>query len=185
MDKAQDVLKLFCHASRAKINCHKSVAIWASKKEKTWNWGRDDDLRWVPEGEGTQYLGIQVGFHLPFEVNFDKMMLALKGKLINWSHNKLSLASRILVANQVLLALMWYLATCWNPNPRICYQVSGVVKKFIWGDKDVTKSSGTRWHSQPPKVAWASSTPSHSPKPYWLNSWSEALLPTASLGRSW
>jgi len=48
---------------------------------------------------GTRYLGIQVGFHLPFEANFDKMMLAFKSKLITWSHNKLSLAGRILVAN--------------------------------------------------------------------------------------
>jgi hypothetical protein len=28
-------------------------------------------------------LGIQVGFHLPPETNFDKMLIALKGKLIN------------------------------------------------------------------------------------------------------
>lgn len=30
MDKAQCVLKLFCQASGAKINWHKSAAIWAS-----------------------------------------------------------------------------------------------------------------------------------------------------------
>lgn len=120
MDKAQDVFKLFCQASGAKINWHKSTAIWASKKEKTWNSGEDVGLRWVPEGEGTRYLGIQVGFHLPSKANFDKMMLALKGKLVNWSHNNLSLAGRILVANQVLLTSMWYLAACWNPNPRMC-----------------------------------------------------------------
>ncbi len=74
----------------------------------------------MPEGKGTCYLGIQVGFHLPPEANFDKMMFALKSKLITWCHNKLSLARRILVANQVLLALTWYLAACWNPNPRMC-----------------------------------------------------------------
>jgi len=71
--------------SGAKINWHKSIAIWASKKEKTWNWGEDVGLRWVPEGEGTCYLGIQVSFHLLSEANFDKMMFALKGKLINWN----------------------------------------------------------------------------------------------------
>ncbi len=62
-------------------------------------WGEEVGLRWLPEGMGTRYLGIQVGFHLPFEANFDKMMLAFKSKLITWSHNKLSLAGRILVAN--------------------------------------------------------------------------------------
>ncbi len=49
-------------------------------------------------------------FHLPPEANFDKMLSALKGKLINWNTCRLSLAGRILVANQVLLASMWYLA---------------------------------------------------------------------------
>ncbi len=52
MDKAQNVLKLFCQTSRAKINWHKSAAIWASKKERTWTWGEEVGLRWVPKGKG-------------------------------------------------------------------------------------------------------------------------------------
>ncbi len=116
MDKAQRVLKLFCQASGAKVNWHKTAAIWVNKAERTWTWGEEVGLCWLPEGTCTRYLGIQVGFHLPFEANYDKMMLALKSKLITWSHNKLSLAGRILVANQVLLASTWYLAACWNPN---------------------------------------------------------------------
>jgi hypothetical protein len=40
-----------------------------------------------------------VGFHLPREANFDRLMIALKSKLIAWSHNLLSLAGRILVDN--------------------------------------------------------------------------------------
>ncbi len=145
MDKTQDVLKLFCQESGAKINWHKSATIWASKKEKTWNWGEDVGLKWVPEGEGTRYLGIQVGFHLPSDGNFDKMMFAFKGKLINWSQNNLSLAGKKLVANQVLLASMWYLAACWNPNPRMCYQVQGFVKNFIWGGKDAPARAKVKW----------------------------------------
>jgi hypothetical protein len=145
MDKAQGVLKLFCHASEAKINWHKSAAIWASKKEKTWDLGRAKGLRWIPDGEGTRYLGIHIGFHLPYEVNFDKMMLALKGKLINWSHNQLSLAGRTLVANQVLLASIWYLAACWNPSPRMCCQVRGIIKNFIWGAKDAPVRAKVKW----------------------------------------
>jgi hypothetical protein len=104
LDRAQGVLRTFCRASGAKINWPKTAAIWASQRERTWSWGEEEGLKWIPRGEGTRYLGIQVGFHLPTEANFDKMMLSLKGKLISWSHNTLSLAGRILVANQVLLA---------------------------------------------------------------------------------
>jgi len=102
-------------------------------------------LQWIPEGNGVRYLGIQVEFRLPTEANFDKMMLALKGKLINWSTCNLSLAGRILVANQVLLASMWYLAACWNPNPRMCRQVWGVVRNFIWGGKATKARAKVKW----------------------------------------
>jgi hypothetical protein len=56
MDKAQNVLKIFCKASGAKINLNKSIAIWASRRERTWNWGQDEGLKWVPEGEGVRNL---------------------------------------------------------------------------------------------------------------------------------
>jgi hypothetical protein len=99
MERTQKVLNIFCKASGAKVNWNKSAAIWASKRTKTWEWGQEVRLQWVPEGKGVRYLGIQVGFHLPLEANFDKMFSALKGKLINWNTCHLSLAGRILVAN--------------------------------------------------------------------------------------
>ncbi len=71
--------------------------------------------------------------------------MALKSKLINWSHNRLSLARRILVANQVLLASMWYIATCWNPNPRMTTQIRGVIRNFIWGGKDAPARAKVKW----------------------------------------
>jgi hypothetical protein len=99
LDRAQKVFTTFNAASGVKVNWHKSAGIWASKKERTWQWGTEVGLKWLPEGEGTRYLGVLVGSHLPPEANFDKMMLALKSKLIAWSHNLLSLAGKILVAN--------------------------------------------------------------------------------------
>jgi hypothetical protein len=72
-------------------------------------------------------------------------MLALKSKLITWSHNLLSLAGRILVANQVLLAFMWYLAACWNPNPRMTTQIRRVIRNFIWGGKDAPARAKVKW----------------------------------------
>jgi hypothetical protein len=92
-----------------------------------------------------RYLGIQVGFHLPTEANFDTMMLSLKGKLISWSHSLLSLVGRILVANQVLFASLWYLAPCWNPNPRMCCQVREVIRNFIWGGKGAPACAKVKW----------------------------------------
>ncbi len=57
----------------------------------------------------------------------------------------LSLAGRILVAKQVLLASLWYLAACWNPNPRMCCQVRGLIRNFIWGVKDAPTCAKVKW----------------------------------------
>jgi hypothetical protein len=82
LDRAQGVLEVFCKASGARINWNKSCAIWASRIERIWDWGQEVGLKWVPRGEGVRYLGVQVRFHLPIEANFNKMLSALKGKLI-------------------------------------------------------------------------------------------------------
>ncbi len=34
LDRAQEVLKIFCRTSGAKVNLKKSAAIWASQREK-------------------------------------------------------------------------------------------------------------------------------------------------------
>jgi hypothetical protein len=145
MDRAQEVLKTFCRASGAKINWSKSAAIWASQRDKSWEWGEAEGLQWIPKGRGTKYLGIQVGFHLPPEANFAALMLTFKGKLINWSTNKLFLAGRILVSNQVLLASIWYLAACWNLDPKMCDQIRGLIRNFIWGGKEAPVHAKVRW----------------------------------------
>ncbi len=88
-----------------------------------------------------------VGFHLPIEANFDRLMGALKSKLIAWSHNHLSLAGRILVANQVLLASMWYLVACWNPNLQMSSQIRGVIRNFIWDGKDAPARAKVKWET--------------------------------------
>jgi len=88
---------------------------------------------WIPEGQGVWYLSIQIGFQLPTKANFQKLMFTLKGKMITLGKCNLSFAGRILVAKQVLLSSMWYLAACWNPNPRMCNQIKRVVQNFIWG----------------------------------------------------
>ncbi len=147
LSKARAVLDLFCFASGAKINWGKSAAIWASKDKKEWEWGQEVGLKWILEGQGVQYLGIQIGFQLPIEANFEKVMLTLKEKMIAWGKCNLSLAGKILVANQVLLSSMWYLAACWNPNPRMCNQIRGVVRNFIWGGKASNTWAKVKWDS--------------------------------------
>jgi len=59
MDRAQEVLKTFCRASKAKVNWSKSATIWASRRDKNWEWGESERLKWISKGRSTRYLGIQ------------------------------------------------------------------------------------------------------------------------------
>jgi hypothetical protein len=130
LSKVRAVLDIFCRASRAKIKWGKLAAIWTSKGKREWEWGQEIGLKWILKGT---------------EANFDKLMLSLKGKLITRGHPNLSLVGKILVANQVLLASMWYLVACWNPNPRMCNQIKGVVCNFIWGGKATNTLPKVKW----------------------------------------
>jgi hypothetical protein len=147
MNKIRSILEFFCFTSGAKINWGKSIAIWANKKKRAWEWGQEVGLKWVLESERVHYLGIQVGFRLPVEANFDKLMISLKGKMIAWGNCNLSLAGRILIANQVLLSSMWYMAAYWNPNPKMCNQIKGVIRNFIWGGKAIKTRAKVKWDS--------------------------------------
>jgi hypothetical protein len=77
----------------------------------------------------------QIEFQFPTEANIDKLMISLKGKMIAWRNCNLTLAGKILITNQVLFSSMWYMAACWNTNPRMCIQIRGVIQNFIWGGK--------------------------------------------------
>ncbi len=51
------------------------------------------------------------------------------------------------MVNQVLLASMWYLAASWNPNPRMCSQVRGVVRNFMWSEKATNAKAKVKWET--------------------------------------
>jgi hypothetical protein len=44
LERTQKVLDIFCKASGAKINWHKTAVIWASKTNKEWEWGQEVGL---------------------------------------------------------------------------------------------------------------------------------------------
>jgi hypothetical protein len=42
---------------------------------------------------------------------------------------------------------MWYLVATWNPNPRMCSQVRGVVRNFIWSGKAANTRAKVKWET--------------------------------------
>ena len=62
----QAALEVFCDASGAKINWHKSCGFWIGAGAPP-QWLPDPSFRWIPEGTPVRYLGCQIGLELTAE----------------------------------------------------------------------------------------------------------------------
>ena len=150
----QAALEVFCVASGAKINWHKSCGFWVGAGPPPC-WAPDPSFRWVPSGTAVRYLGCQVGLDLSMEQQVAPLLLSIRRKLLFWSSAHLSLAGRVVVANQVLLATMWYITSCWIFSRSCINQVQRLIRNFLWSGGDGRPARA--------KVAWSVITlpPSH------------------------
>ncbi len=110
-------------------------------------WSPNPGFRWIPSGTPVRYSGCQVGIELSPVEQIAPLLLTIRRKLLLWSTAKLSFAGRILVVNQVLLATMWYILSCWVFSKSCINQIQRAIRCFLWSGKDNDSSRA--------KVAWA------------------------------
>ena len=144
--REEEALQTFGGASGSLINWYKSVAFWISETP-TPSWMPDPRFRWIPPGTAVRYLGCQVGPDLSPEQQIAPLLLSIRKKLLFWSSARLSLAGRIVVTNQVLLATMWYITSCWIFSSSCISQVQRLIRNFLWSGRDGQPARA--------KVAWA------------------------------
>ena len=75
---------------------------------------------------------------------FEPVLHCIRRKLCHWSSRHLSLAGRALVANQVILASVWYIASCWMLHTGIMHQLRRLVRNFLWGGSDGSHDTRAR-----------------------------------------
>ena len=66
-------------------------------------------FRWLHLGEPVRYLGCLFGIDLKSEAMLSPLLLSIKHKLLYGDAQKLSFVGRVVVANLVLLASMWFI----------------------------------------------------------------------------
>ena len=93
------------------------------------------EFKWVHDGTTICYLGCQVGLHVNVDVLVAPLLLKLRRKLLLWDSVDLSFAGRVLVANQVLLATIWYIASTMLFARSCILQVQRLIRNYIWGGK--------------------------------------------------
>ena len=142
----QQAVTYFCDASGALINWDKSMGFWVASSSPPQDVPTPGFI-WVPRGRAVRYLGCQVGLDLSAEDMVTPLLLRVRNKLLYWDTTNLSLPGRVVVANSVLLASMWYIASTWLFSRSIILKLQRLVRNFIWG-----ASVGTRAVA---KVAWS------------------------------
>ena len=135
MDRALTVISRFGAASGAKLNLHKSVGLWLAQTARPWQWGEEAGLKWLLPGEVTRYLGYPFGLHIPQKDKDGKMLSQIRKHLGRWANHPLSLASRIMVSNQVVLSSIWYLASCTDLTGQALKIAKATVRNYIWSGK--------------------------------------------------
>ncbi|EFJ12942.1 hypothetical protein SELMODRAFT_425093 [Selaginella moellendorffii] len=108
-------LDFFNEAMGSKINWHKSVGLWLPPGRPP-TWGTELGFKWLDTEETTRYLGFQVGRQYDPEPQNRKAVTILRDQLKFWASRKLSFSvpARCVVANSILLGVIWFLAACWN-----------------------------------------------------------------------
>lgn len=103
-------------------------------------------LHWIPTSGHTIHLGISVGFQLSQRIRDEAALAHISSKLVFWGGQHLSQAGRLFIANQVILAGIWYSASCTDLLHAILTKSQATVRDFIW--------SGKHNHKARAKVAW-------------------------------
>ena len=146
IDRALTVIQRFGAASGAKLNLHKSVGLWLSKNERTWQWGEEAGMKWILPGEVTRYLGYPFGINLPQREKYGKMLGQIRKHLAKWANHPLSLAGRIMIANQVILSSIWYFASCTDYSGKALKIARATVRTYIWsGKQESCTRAKVRW----------------------------------------
>jgi exonuclease III len=146
MDKALNVINRFGAASGAKLNLHKSVGLWLSQHERNWQWGEEAGMKWLLPGEVTRYLGYPFGLNIPQKEKDGKMLGQIRKHLSKWANLPLSLAGRIMIANQVVLSSIWYFASCTDYIGKALRLAKATVRNYIWsGKKESRARAKVRW----------------------------------------
>ncbi|MCO5557347.1 hypothetical protein L7F22_010910 [Adiantum nelumboides] len=125
------------------------TATWESPERSYRNLLKRLAIRVLSQDCATcRYLGFYVGLEVFPRQQFEPVLTSIQRKLYHWDSMHLSLAGRVLVVNQVLLATAWF-TTCWTLYPQALSRLCRLVRNFLWGGSDGTRDTRARvsWHT--------------------------------------
>ena len=88
-----------------------------------------------------------MGLEWTAEQQIAPLLLSIRRKRVFWSAAHLSLAGKVVVANQVLLATLWYITSCWIFSNSCISQVQRPIRNFLWSGGGQGKGGVVSYYS--------------------------------------
>lgn len=101
---------------------------------------------WIQPGQSSRYLGFHIGIGISPAQQFDPVLGSIRRKVCHWSSSHLSLASRALIVNQVLLATAWCITSCWMLHSGVAAQLRRLVWNFLWAGSNGSPDTRVKWY---------------------------------------
>ena len=127
LNKVLTVFQLHSQAFGAKVNWHKSRVIKASDKVRTWQWGQIVGLVWLEKGKYACYLGHPLGFEVRKDELDNTVINKIRDNIQRWPKKQLSLVERLLIINQVILASISYVVSCYAFSASAMKKIGAIV----------------------------------------------------------
>jgi hypothetical protein len=123
------------------------AGFWASPNAPP-EWLLDKNFKWIPKGTFIRYLRCQVGLELALEQQIGPLLQGMRRKLIYCSIAKLSLATRVVIVNHVLLASMWSILSSWIFSKTNILKIQRLVRNFLWfGNAGDVAKANVAWET--------------------------------------
>ncbi|KAL3692894.1 hypothetical protein R1sor_006545 [Riccia sorocarpa] len=137
---AKILLDTYGAASGLCVQWTKSKAKWVSTATPLPDWSTELEWKWCDSDETEKLLGFQFKDEIDAEGIFETVRQKIQSKLKNPAYRSTSLHGRILIVNQLLYGLIWFVLPLWAANKAKLRSIEKMVLKFIWGGTEDTNT---------------------------------------------
>lgn len=95
--------------------------------------------QWETKVNATKYLGIYMVDQISSTITKEQLFIKIDKCLEKASRHQLSLTGRIIVANHIIQATLWYLLAIWVGDDEDIRQVEQTIKHYIWTQNKSTR----------------------------------------------
>ena len=120
------------------------MTYWCSDSIKP-DWLDSLGWQWTQDGELAEFFGALFDLHLEM-CDVDAFLFQkVRKKLIYWSSRFLFLSARAIIANMILLSMLWYFIFLWLVSKQVIRKIQVDIKNYLWTGSFNSSRARVNW----------------------------------------